>query len=386
MAADPSFYDDIIAQISSGAKEFRGGADELRKIAAQQEFQKQAPDLISEMSGQGIGLYSPSEARGQLALLASNSGDPSILRELVKSQIEPKKQAQPLMTASQINANGGYTPAQKKELIAAQTAEQQNDLARQYASGNASVREGEAENRRIKETVQKQRNALSSELSKISKNIRESDELFSNVKDSLAKGTLPADAVVFNFLARKLAGEKGPLAVQDREQFVNRAFGGDLQKAANFFSGESTTVLSPEQRQAFKDLVNQSVKNYERVKASSIEDTLTQAIGGKPDLFTDKADRLATDFAKKYGYEFKNQDGSWDLRKKEIIKSQGTEADLKSKEQTAADPFKSQMFLDLPEELKARVVNLGSGKTVDQIKRIIENTSKIPRTVTPNGQ
>ena len=318
MAVNPNFYDDIIAQISSGAKEFAGGAGELRKIAAQQEYQNQAPSLINALSAGAdeLSLYSPSEARLQLAQLASNAGDPQLMRELIKSQVEPKKALQPLMTPSQIKANRSYTPEQQKELIAAQTAEQQNDLARQYASGNAALGERDAEKRRVEQTVQAQRNLLGGELSKISKNIRESDELFANVKDSIEKGTLPADAVVFNFLARKLAGEKGPLSDQDRDQFVARSFGGKLEEYNNFIAGRSSSKLRPEQREAFKELIQQAVKNYQKQKDSAIYDTLEQAVGGKPLLFTDKPDRLANDFAKKHGLEYTNVDGSWQLRRK----------------------------------------------------------------------
>ena len=377
MALDPSFYDDVIAQISGGAKDFRGGATELRNIAAKQEFQQQAPDLISEMNGQGIGLYSPAEARGQLAQLAFNSGDPTILRQLVKDQFQPKKMPEQALPDSAIDADPTLRKEMKAQLkLLKNDPAAQNKAYNQYQQAIGILDSRDQEYRRNKQFIQGQRTALNSELSKISKNIRETDELYNNVKDAMAKGTLPADAVVFNFLARKLANEKGPLSDSDRAQFISRAFEGDKQKFDNFISGASTSPLTDEQRQAFKDLIDQSVKNYEKVKASAVEDTLSQAIGGKPDLFTDTADKLATDFAKKYGFEYTKKDGVWELNKKEVIKSAApTGGSANTNQETAKpDPLKSQEFLALDKVHKGiveKAISQLKNPTYDKIQKIV---------------
>lgn len=160
-----------------------------------------------------------------------------------------------------------------------------------------------AEQRRQDQFKQQQMKDWAKDFNKLNDSIEQEDRAFSKVQEAIKQGTLPADAVVFNFLARNLAGEKGPLSDQDRAQFIARAFGGDMQKFQNFLSGKSTSVLQPAQRKAFQQLVGTAARNFEKYKDEAVGERLSRA-NDYMDLVKDgKIDPRIERRAKQWGFE-----------------------------------------------------------------------------------
>lgn len=234
-------------------------------------------------------------------------GDPEILRSQLQRKVASQSQG-PGMSAEFLQKTYKIDPTLAAD-IASRPADQQRELAkdivqqRQFSQDMNFKQEGE--NRRTEQLYGTPAKWYG-EVKKKQNEFNNTDKQYSSVKSALEQGTAPSDAVVFNFLARNVAGEKGPLSDQDREQFRGKYGEETYNKVVQYFTSEGKSTLTAPQRAAFKELVAMSVNNYETYKAQEIND-LFSAGSNLPQIYKDG--KFVDKNAKKYLRDFNVTEG-----------------------------------------------------------------------------
>jgi hypothetical protein len=292
--------------------EFAQTAENMRKAAAEQEYIAQAPELFR--------LGKVEEA----AALAQNAGIKEPMNALFKSKFDAEiakqkstdKVVQSLSKAELIMQ--GLDPA-KAAVFAQRPYDQQMDAVKNV--GSAEVREiqkvGEA--RREKQVTFQRGQALAKEVAPIQKEILQDESALQKVNEAFKSNTIPGDAIVMNFIARKMADEKGPLAEGDIVRLTGKTFAGDTNSALNWVQSAAAPTAPPEQRAAYKELLNLARNNFEANKEAKLVAALGRAALANEELIVDGK---PTESLQKIAKEMKfagvkvNSDGNFELIKK----------------------------------------------------------------------
>lgn len=303
-----------------------------------------------------------SQLADQLPTMVQQGDVPGIAAQALRAGIDTpltqvtaqKKQTGTAMTAEQLRQAGLGLSKEQTDLIGAQKDPEAQFKLISAAQKQQGLDEGKkGEQRRVQETVQKQREKFSSTFDKVEKKLKDEEKQFSQVKSALDKGTLPADALVFNFLARNVAGEKGPLSDSDIARFAGRAFEGDVDKVKNFFAGGSSSVLTADQREAYKDLIKTAYDKFDTYKKDAVQTEIENAAGTYPKLFERGVDKSIAERAKRFGYEAK--DGK--LTKTETKQIKGPMASLINAASKIKDPAVRAQFINSLEKNKDKQLN-----------------------------
>lgn len=286
--------DTFLASIRGATADVTGVTDRMKAMEKEQALKQayaSAPEMIR--AGQNF------EAAGLLA----QAGDPIALRDLFQQQAKAKAE-----TAAPINPallqQFGVDPG----LLEGLSPEQQLSTAK--ALGSQSIqRENVALGRRAQGRLEEDRAGKPKDwfdsVSKIKKEFRERDQSIKNVQGSYELGKVAGDSVLFNYVARNIAGEKGPLSEGDVARIISETIGTTQNKVLNYFKNKDTSVFTPEQRQTMKDLIDLSVKNYDSYKNETVMSTLN-SVTNLPSLYKDgKLDPRAEKYFKDFGYDLK---------------------------------------------------------------------------------
>jgi len=310
-----SLRDVLLSQagVADLSKEALASTTKLREQVAQRNLQKQLPELIQnrDLGGlvqgsldagntQPLGSVITTMAQNQMPRpLAIRPGKEGITQDVLETIGIPEAQAQAIAGAGGLDA--------QKALISG------------YQKGKDQERLGSEAGRRSAQNVQSQRSAWAKRANKIESDATAFEGQAKVVKDALNAGSLPGDAVVFNFLARAVAGEKGPLSDSDISRFSSRAFGGDVQKFENFLSGQTTATLTPDQRAAFRELLEIKTKNAAQDKEKLIQSMFEDSKGDYPLLFGSgkEPDAAVKTRAERFGFDYK--DGAFSKKKTQKI-------------------------------------------------------------------
>lgn len=296
-----------VTQLTQGAQD---STQALRQQLAQKELARQAPALLA------------SNDVGQIASLGLEGGDPTYLREMIKEKMKPAKAPDPNavpFNVDQLKAFAGTAnvPLQDKEIAGLATLPRDEQIkAITLKQRSAEFNTGEQRRQETvdlakSEKVQDQREAFNAVFQKNIQKLKEDEKAFNNAFDAAKQGSKPADAVVFNFLARQVGGEKGPLSEGDVARFIGKTFAGDAVAAKNWATGATYSTLTDEQRSAYADLMKGATNNFQKYKDETLGGLLADSQGTFPKLFGPNApDRSITEKAKRAGYEVKKgEDG-----------------------------------------------------------------------------
>jgi len=293
---------DYLASLQSGLQGAQAGseaASQIRQQALLQDLSAQAPDLLNQ------GKYN------DVAAMAAGAGDMSLLRQLASNQQEAqlKPKAVPF-TESQLIAQG--VPADKAkvfgqlpDLTMQKEAVANYESTRSAGLTNQSLSlQRDAQNRLADESVQKQRSASGKIIGDWEKNDAEEKRAIEKVNAALKSNSLTGDAIVVNFIARAMAGEKGPLAEGDITRLIGTSFAGDAARAQNYLQSIAQPTASAEQRRVYKQLLEMAQSNYSKWRGDSAGRAFSQAIENNPKLARDgKLDPSLKNKAKRLGIE-----------------------------------------------------------------------------------
>lgn len=338
----------------------------------------------SQLRDQAAGLLQSGQL-GELASLAFGAGDPSLFRTLIEQQAKaqfPTTTAKPLglEQATQLGtALLGRNPTQT-ELASAVGLPQEE--ARQTLSAIASresaresgARQENAEARRQRTDLIKVRANVVKDFDKELSELAKEEKAHKAVKAAFERGKVPDDAILFNFIARNVAGEKGPLSDSDVSRIQARVFGNDAQKMANFFTGQSTSMLSTEQRKAFNDIIKDATAKFGEFKQERLQTRLGDALVAAPELLSrgEKFDQALSSRAEREGFKIL-RDGETlrvvpkdkDIKSPKDLKSLETPAQLKGMDQIT-DPA-----------LKSEVAKAIKGMSIENAQKVIQNALRI---------
>lgn len=243
-------------QASSG---FADSAQKLREEIAQRQLAQQMPDIINR---QDLG------ALVSGALSSGNTKPTDIAASAMAGQLMPKNKT-PIMTEEQLSA---LIPADKAKVAAGlPTYDQQEAFVK-------ATQQNVAESRRDEQTTFGQLKDFKAGFDKKANEIRQERMMFANVKDAIKRGSLPADSVVLNFVARRVAGEKGPLSDSDISRLQAATGQGTAQGLANWLAGTPVSKWTDEQREAYMALVKGATDRYEGWVDETIGTSISNAL------------------------------------------------------------------------------------------------------------
>jgi hypothetical protein len=237
--------------------------------------------------------------------------DPKLYYDRINHYMTQQAKPQPYTYDSTTIDSLNLPPAKREAALRLKGKEQSDYLALANADRNTDVKEtgsalsAKAEERRMNQTVQAQRGAFIKSHDTIEKELQKEQRQNENVAMALKQNSTAADAIVFNYIARAVAGEKGPLSDGDVNRLISKAFEGDVQKFNNWVASGTTSTLSEDQRKAYNDIVGGAVKNFEAYKEGKLSDTVNRAQGDYPLLYGEDGtpDRSIIQRAQKHGYE-----------------------------------------------------------------------------------
>lgn len=245
---------------------------EAEKLRAQGRIAAEAPALLE------AGNYN------ELASQYAGLGDAAMVRDIMQQQMKAKAKASEAgtgFTAEQLKISDPNLTDAQAQMVSALPADEQRQWLRAIQLPKEA---GQRINISMANLGERQTSREESnkemwikETSKLRSDLRAEESSLRKVKAALEQGTVPADAVVFNFLARSVAGEKGPLSDQDRAVFMGKYGEKTYNEVLEYIRGRGESTLLPEQRQAFKDLVELAANDYDRRREASLKEQLTKA-------------------------------------------------------------------------------------------------------------
>jgi len=293
---------DYLASLQSGLQGAQAGseaASALRQQAQMQELASAAPELMNQ------GKFA------EVASMAAGAGDMSMLRDLAGAQIKAQaKGPEARFTKDQLITQG--VPADKAEVFAQlpDLTMQKEAVSNYEATRTAGMtRENiglqtKAQERLAEESVQKQRASSGKIIGDWEKNDSEERRAIEKVNAALKSNSLTGDAIVVNFIARAMAGEKGPLAEGDITRLIGTSFAGDAARAQNYLQSIAQPTASAEQRRVYKQLLELAQSNYKTWRGDSAGRAFSQAIENNPKLAKDgKLDPSLKNKAKRLGID-----------------------------------------------------------------------------------
>lgn len=311
----------FLAQLRGAGESIQSGYERLANLN-KVEAQGRVADMAPEMLDQG--------RFGDLASQYAGLGDPTMVRD----------QMQAAMKAKEAGAAAGYSynPEELKQLgsspeeaallaKAGLGAKDQLTAQRRFRLGDESERRVNISigNLNERQTGRKESNKEMwvKELAKLKSDMRTEGSALRKVRGALKQGTAPADAVVFNFLARSVAGEKGPLSDTDRAVFMGNYGEKTYNDIVEYIRGRGTSTLIPEQREAYNELVKLAANDFEVRQEEALKGQIGRAFDYN--LFEDKNGRKEFDPAvrrniKELGYTIKFDDEGFPIPTKIISK------------------------------------------------------------------
>lgn len=265
---------DYLASLQVGAEGAQQFADTAQKLRTQNELRSiaaQTPALldagnINEIAGQ----YASVGQMGPLNdVMAANL---AAQKATAKAKLEPVADAAFL---AGIEKQGEMTPGSMSYLIGAPRDEVykaagvgQKTQIINNAERSIGIREGLVNYNKYKDV-----NAV---FKPLDKEFDEDKQALAKVDAAYKTNSLPGDAVVLNFIARKMADEKGPLADQDIKRLQGDTWEKRYQEAKNFLSGAAKATQSDPARAQALQLLKLARTTYE----SGVEEKLRSAITG----------------------------------------------------------------------------------------------------------
>lgn len=346
----------LLQQASQG---FADAGQRLRQQAATRKLQQEAPALLA--SGDIAGITG----------LLSGVDNGETLRQLLVEKVKAGgKEKKPSLTIEQLQASFPEVPTPRLAAFVGLPSDEQFAGINQIRGLEAEERQGKETERRSRGELQGLRNNVRGATEKDIKALDEERRQLDKVKLSLVKGTTSGDAVAFNFLARALAGEKGPLSNDDINRFVARAFAGDLQKFENFVTGKTTSILTPDQKKAFKELIDVADNNYTSYKAERLGSLYQRAIADNPGLVDEngKLDDSIAERIKQAGLVYdKGEIRAPNVKQATYV---GPEADVMKVAATIKDPKTREQALAALKQYEGKVVP-------DEVVKRIKEAAKV---------
>jgi len=349
----------------------------LEKAQADQRAAEQ-DDLRAQLLAEAPGLLEQGNFN-ELAVGLAETGDPSSLRSLIAQGVKSQgSDAAPTLGADRLGQlYPQLAPEQIQGLEGLDIKEQRlaaQGIVRDSRAGERIQEQKRAEDRRIVSEKQGDFRKWSGDFDKFTAKVKEEERAINKVKAALKQGSLPADSVVFNFLARNLAGEKGPLSDSDIARFKG-AYGEEtFNKVTDYVRGSGKSTLTDAQRTAYKDLVKLASDNFEQYKTEGVAERLSRGTDFKR-IFNPETGKVARGFKRrldKFGYKLDKDDlGGTKLTRKLPTKREKVSVD------ESGDSLQGRLNQIQDPNVKNTVQRLIEGKPAAVVNKILENALNI---------
>lgn len=297
---------DLLSQfqgISQGAQDTFQASNQLRQQAAQQNFNQQAPGLLSNPNQDSL---------NKLALLKDQTGDPSLLGSVYgtyqkvaakKAGLDDSedgnsfeaadfKKAYPQMTDEEAKVAENSTESDKEILSRLDkkygTDKLDNQMALEdYKNKNKQRDKFTGYYNRFSDQVDKETNSLSAAL------------------QGLKSGTKIDDSLAVQALVKSATGSTRPVSDKQVSQYISNTFGNQAGTVANFFQNGNVSTLPPDVKATLSQALQQAINNKDQYKQRHVAELLSNASGDYPQLFEGATpDKAVLQRAKKAGLDY----------------------------------------------------------------------------------
>lgn len=289
------------------ANEMTGAAAQSAQNLRQQVERERLAEQLR--SGQQV-------APQEIAAGASLSGNQTPINLLMSGMSKSSKEGE-AFTPEQLKAAGLSDEEVQLAASIKSPSRQQTFITDIQKKNKRNLEESEA-GRRGQEIGRKQ----GEQFRKIEKEFADTDKTYSMVQDVLAKKELsvPEQGLVFNFLARNVAGEKGPLSDQDVARYSARTGIGSMEQLKNYMSGDAKMTLSPQQKIALKDMFTEASGRYTELKQKVVANNLNDQIAENPRLLDKDGKPVSSIMSKasRQGMSWDDKAGAFVVNKKPV--------------------------------------------------------------------
>lgn len=274
-------------QFQQGGQEFSDTASKIRQQAAQQDLANKRADLYNQIrSGTPD---QQSQAAANLSYLESQAGIKDPYAPEIGKMVFPDKSTKSAYSIDAVKQLMPDATPEEQYKFANQSREAQDAILkqRQAATHEAGVqsRFEKSQGTTVSGQENKQETKAFDVLNKTKDAFREKDYGLKEIRQALDRNTAIADNLVFNYVARQIGGEKGPLNEGD----IQRAqgiigFQGKAEEAKAFFTGKNYEKLSPDQKSELRGIVENNAKNFAEKKAVALAQDLNDLYSSQSKL------------------------------------------------------------------------------------------------------
>lgn len=235
-----------LATLSQGAAQFGKTYEEGQRQNALDQFSK---DIVAKY---------PNNPELQSAVAAKDTtAVRQILSDMAKANAVPKvdTNVQTAIESATRRPQGSFGSLQG---IPVDTAikiaglGQKEDATQSKTAGN-DVKASASEMKSLRDALQK------TDTDAAARNLQ-----LKNARDMLAKGTVPADAVTIQLIARGVEEGKGRMSQQVAQDLKVATGAKDIQTALNYISGNPQSYNTPEVRKALGGVLDTAQQNYDQ--------------------------------------------------------------------------------------------------------------------------
>lgn len=268
-----------------GVEQFKSGMSDLEKAKRMEEIRNAQEGVVNDIRTQ----YGEEKAKAYSN--AVQSGDKLLQAHMLNQLFPSSSQSGGLITdaaAAKIAAPGA-TDEEIATIIGAKDAKQQaailGGVKTKYNQAQITGRQQTQLASTEQERGQKQSTKAFDVINKTKDAFREEESTIEMVKKAMQNKNAVDDAIVFNFVARNVTKEKGPLSDNDIQRLQGiigvQATGAEL---ASYFSGKNYTRLSEEQRKAVRDVVNRASEQFQSRRATAYAQDLSDLYNSQAKL------------------------------------------------------------------------------------------------------
>lgn len=303
-------YLSTLGGIAESSKSLLSSTEEMRKQAAQKDFTSMAPELIRQGKLEDV------------ASLAYAAGDKAPMNTLVeynfKNELAKQATNKDEKPFSLQELTMMSLPTGQAEAISKMPFKNQKEAFNVLGDAAKLAANNVSEARRERSIALTRGMTLAKEVGPVRKQLLEDKTALDKVDAAYATKSFPGDNIVMNFIARKMADEKGPLNEGDIKRIAGKTFYNDYESAKNYITGLTGPTASPEMRNKYKELVGIARANYETNKESKVINAIRNAATANVELVADGVpSQELQKFAKEFGYQgvTVNSDGNIEFAK-----------------------------------------------------------------------
>lgn len=370
-----SELDKFLMGLQAAQQGFQSGAQAFQRMG-QDEAKAKFQQRLMEIGPAAI--KGDTAAQGELLQLGSASGMDLNQTFGMLVQMQPKQVQQPIgleradVLLKEFEKKPDIVKVQRdiiSKLTEGEAQKSIRSLRSQLVNEQRQGQQAAAEGRRQAESIESKLDDPKKLLSNVDQQAREFKTALEVAQSSLTGNSALDENIVFNFIARNVSGEKGPLSDSDIARVKPKTFQGTVQEFRAYLSGVPVERWTPEEREAAKAMFKRAQEKKETGFKERKKEILKSFFAG-PITTSKEGEAAFRQLAKQHGLDIEVKDGAMN-----VVTPMSEEQSKKLKE---AQPVLEELKQVDPGEHAKIMAAVQSGRTIspEKLKAKVEALKK----------